>query len=124
MQQRSGAERRAIWTCLNVAIWRRERSDRAIQQIQQNSTAFLSIPAIRTKGSTSALSTRKFRPIYSHPYPRHVLCFAAFIHSFNRDFDTKISCRDGVHFSFFGNHIFTRILSFYISHYSCNFIHM
>ena len=44
--------------------------------------------------------------------------------NFNHDFDTKIFCRDGVHFSFFGNHIFTRILSFYISHYSCNFIHM
>ena len=44
--------------------------------------------------------------------------------NFNRDFDTKIFCRDGVHFSFFGNHIFTRILSFYISLYSCNFIHM
>ena len=26
------AERRAIWPCLNVATWRRERSDRAIQQ--------------------------------------------------------------------------------------------
>ena len=26
-------ERRAIWPCLNVATWRRERSDRAIQQI-------------------------------------------------------------------------------------------
>ena len=27
------AEGRAIWPCLNVATWRRERSDRAIQQI-------------------------------------------------------------------------------------------
>ena len=44
--------------------------------------------------------------------------------SFNRNFDTKIFCRDGVHFSFFGNHIFTRILSFYFSHYSCKFILM
>ena len=26
------AERPAIWPCLNVATWRRERSDRAIQQ--------------------------------------------------------------------------------------------
>ena len=33
MQERSDAERRAIWPCLNVATWRRERSDRAIQQI-------------------------------------------------------------------------------------------
>ena len=33
MQERSEAERRAIWPCLNVATWRRERSDRAIQQI-------------------------------------------------------------------------------------------
>ena len=29
----AGAKRRAIWPCLNVATWRRERSDRAIQQI-------------------------------------------------------------------------------------------
>ena len=29
------AERCAIWPCLNVATWRRERSDRAIQQICQ-----------------------------------------------------------------------------------------
>ena len=29
--------------------------------------AFHSIPAIRSKGSTSVLSTRKIRPIYSHP---------------------------------------------------------
>ena len=34
MQERSEAERRAIWRCLNVATWRRERSDRAIQQIR------------------------------------------------------------------------------------------
>ena len=34
MQERSEAERRAIWPCLNVATWRRERSDRAIQQIR------------------------------------------------------------------------------------------
>ena len=27
MQERSEAERRAIWPCLNVATWRRERSD-------------------------------------------------------------------------------------------------
>ena len=67
MQERSEAERRAIWPCLNVATWRRERSDRAIQQIRWNSTAFHSIPVIRSKGSTSVLSTRKIRPIYSHP---------------------------------------------------------
>ena len=66
MQERSETERRAIWPCLNVATWRRERSDRAIQQIRWNSTAFHSIPAIRSKGSTSVLSTRKIRPIYSH----------------------------------------------------------
>ena len=29
----AGAERRAIWPCLNVATWRRERRDRAISQI-------------------------------------------------------------------------------------------
>ena len=29
--KKSGA--RAIWPCLNVATWRRERSDRTIQQI-------------------------------------------------------------------------------------------
>ena len=34
LQERSEAERRAIWQCLNVATWRRERSDRAIQQIR------------------------------------------------------------------------------------------
>ena len=33
MQERSEAERRAMWPCLIVAIWRRERSDRALQQI-------------------------------------------------------------------------------------------
>ena len=33
MQERSEAERRAIWPCLNAATWRRERSDRALQQI-------------------------------------------------------------------------------------------
>ena len=32
MQERSEVERRAIWPCLNVATWRKERSDRAIQQ--------------------------------------------------------------------------------------------
>ena len=32
-----------------------------------NSTAFHLIPAIRSKGSTSVLSTRKIRPFYSHP---------------------------------------------------------
>ena len=37
MQERSEAERRAIWPCLNVATWRRERSDRAIQQIWTSS---------------------------------------------------------------------------------------
>ena len=30
--KRSEAERRAIWPCLNVATWRRERNDRAIQK--------------------------------------------------------------------------------------------
>ena len=29
----AGEKRRAIWPCLNIATWRRERSDRAIQQI-------------------------------------------------------------------------------------------
>ena len=29
----AGTKRRAIWPCLNVATWRRERSDRAIQQM-------------------------------------------------------------------------------------------
>ena len=71
MQERSEAGRSAKWPCLNVATWRRERSDRAIQQIRQNSTAFHSIPAIRSKGSTSVLSTRKIRPIYSHPISAH-----------------------------------------------------
>ena len=31
MQERNEAERRDIWSCLNVATWRRERSDRAIR---------------------------------------------------------------------------------------------
>ena len=68
MQERSEAERRAIWPCLNVATWRRERSDRPIQQIRSNSTALHLIPAIQSKGSTSVLSTREIRPIYSHPF--------------------------------------------------------
>ena len=33
MQERREAERRAMWPCLNVATWRKERSDRAIQQV-------------------------------------------------------------------------------------------
>ena len=33
MREQSEAERRAIWPCVNVATWRRERSDRSIQQI-------------------------------------------------------------------------------------------
>ena len=33
MQKRSEEERRSIWPCLNVATWRRERSDRVVQQI-------------------------------------------------------------------------------------------
>ena len=37
MQERSEAERRAIWPCLNVATWRRERSDRAIQHMLTSS---------------------------------------------------------------------------------------
>ena len=35
MQEQNEAERRANWPCLNVATWRRERSDRAIQHICQ-----------------------------------------------------------------------------------------
>ena len=31
--KRSEAKRRVTWPCLNVATWRRERSDQAIQQI-------------------------------------------------------------------------------------------
>ena len=42
----------------------------ATKTFRSNSTAFQSIPAIRSKGSTSVLSTRKIRPIYSHPYTR------------------------------------------------------
>ena len=34
MQERSEAEQRAIWPCLNVATWRRELSDRALQRIR------------------------------------------------------------------------------------------
>ena len=36
MQERNEAERRARWPCLNIATWRRERSDRALQQIRQS----------------------------------------------------------------------------------------
>ena len=32
MSLNAGAKRRAIWPCLNVATWGKERSDRAIQQ--------------------------------------------------------------------------------------------
>ena len=35
MQGRSEVERRAILPCLNVATWRRDRSDRAIKQIRK-----------------------------------------------------------------------------------------
>ena len=34
------------------------------RRLRSNLTAFLSIPAIRSKDSTSVLSTRKFRPIF------------------------------------------------------------
>ena len=40
------------------------------RRLRSNSTAFHSIPAIRSKSSTSVLSTRKIRPIYSHPAKR------------------------------------------------------
>ena len=43
--------------------------------------------------------------------------------NFNNDFDSKIFCRDGIHFSFFGNAIFTRILAFYFDYFSCNVNH-
>ena len=49
MQERSEAERRAIWPCLNVATWRRERSDRAIQQIMltsSNQVSYISAVAV------------------------------------------------------------------------------
>ena len=37
----------------------------------------------------------------------------------NRDFDHKIFSRDGIHFSRFGNFVFTQILKFYINFFSC-----
>ena len=36
------------------------------QRLQSNSAVLHSIPAIRSKGSTSVLLTKKIRPIYSH----------------------------------------------------------
>ena len=39
---------------------------------------------------------------------------------FNRDFDHKIFARDGIHFSRFGNLVFTQILKFYFDHFTCN----
>ena len=39
---------------------------------------------------------------------------------FNRDFDHKIFARDGIHFSRFGNLVFSRILKFYFNHFTCN----
>ena len=39
---------------------------------------------------------------------------------FNRDFDHKIFSRDGIHFSRFGNLVFSQILKFYFNHFTCN----
>ena len=40
MQERSEAERRAIWPCLNVATWRRERSDK-YANLQKNQVPYI-----------------------------------------------------------------------------------
>ena len=42
------------------------------ETFRSNSTAFHSVPAIRSKDSTSVLSTRRDRPIYSHPTVENV----------------------------------------------------
>ena len=60
MQERSEAERRAVWPCLNVATWRRKRSDRAIQQIcallQINRVPYiLAITALEASNLNSAI---------------------------------------------------------------------
>ena len=53
------ASRTNVFSCLeDVSTTKTFRS---------TSTVFHSIPAIRSNGSTSVLSTRKIRPIYSHP---------------------------------------------------------
>ena len=58
MQERSEAERRAIWPCLNVATWRRERSDRAILQILTSSNQvpyILAVTALKASELNSAV---------------------------------------------------------------------
>ena len=40
--------------------------------------------------------------------------------NFNRDFDHKIFSRDGIHFSRFGNYIFTHILKLFMNLSTCN----
>ena len=47
------------------------------RMLRSSSTAFHSIPAIRSNGSTSVLSTRKIRPIYSHPVGSSLFFFAS-----------------------------------------------
>ena len=77
MQERSEAERRTIWPCLNVATWRRERSDRAIQQIckpfQINQVSTLAVTTLKASNLNCAVWDRIFifccmnRPrIYTH----------------------------------------------------------
>ena len=53
------ASRTNVSSCLEVVS--------STKTFRSNSTTFHSIPSIRSKGSTSVLSTRKVRPIYSHP---------------------------------------------------------
>ena len=67
MQERSEAERRAIMAMPQCCYLAKGAKRPSHTTKRQNSTAFHSIPVIRSKGSTSVLSTRKIRPIYSHP---------------------------------------------------------
>ena len=53
------ASRTNVFSCLEDVS--------ATKTFQSNSTAFHSIPTIRSKGSTSVLSTRIILTVYSHP---------------------------------------------------------
>ena len=57
MQERSEAERRAIWPCLNVGTWRRERSDRANNKYDK----------IRPHSIRSLQFDQKVRPLSFRP---------------------------------------------------------
>ena len=72
MQERSEAERRAIWPCLNVATWQRERSDRAVQRIKYDKIRPHSIPSLQFDRKVRPLSFRPENSTYLQPPPSRI----------------------------------------------------